>query len=103
MTDLRVDRLASLYVAGPLIRFFSRSVRIPILMYHSISEEEQIGIHPYYRTVTSTKVFSEHMSFLREQGYLAIGLNDITSCLPEGSTQVNHSHHIRRWLRRFLC
>jgi len=45
-------------------------------MYHSISEEQSNGIHPYYVTSTSPEVFARHMQFLRENGYRGLTLED---------------------------
>ncbi len=56
-------------------------VRIPILMYHSISDADEKGVHPYFRTSTSPAVFAEHMRFLHDNGYSVIGLNDAVSIL----------------------
>ena len=78
MAGLRIDRLATLYLIRPILRILpSRSaLRIPILMYHSISESNSGNSNPYYQTVTSPEVFAEHMKFLRENNYRVIGLGD---------------------------
>jgi peptidoglycan/xylan/chitin deacetylase (PgdA/CDA1 family) len=56
-------------------------VRIPILMYHSISDDAEQGLHPYYRTSTSPSVFAEHMRFLDENKYMVVGLNEAVAIL----------------------
>jgi peptidoglycan/xylan/chitin deacetylase (PgdA/CDA1 family) len=69
---LRLDRFATLYVASPLLRLVpgkDKESSIPVLMYHSISSDEQANAHPYYRTTTSPAIFAEHLKFLREHGY----------------------------------
>ena len=72
---LRLDRLATLYVARPLQRLISASQRsIPILMYHSIADEDESGVHPYYRTATSPAMFATQMASLHAAGVRAIGL-----------------------------
>ena len=48
-----------------------RQPRIPILMYHSIREGAE-GRHPYFETITSPRVFAQHMKFLYENGYRAM-------------------------------
>jgi peptidoglycan/xylan/chitin deacetylase (PgdA/CDA1 family) len=79
---LRGDALATLYFFHPLQRLApSRRTRIPILMYHSISDCDESGIHPYYRTATSPKVFAQHMRFLYENNYLTVGPSDAVSCM----------------------
>ena len=77
MTRFRADRLATLHVFHPLQRLARPGMaRIPILMYHSISGMDDSHRHPYFRTVTSARVFEEHVRFLRENGYKAASLSD---------------------------
>ncbi len=74
---LRSDRLATLYLFRPLRSALpARPRRIPILMYHSISEPNWPGAHPYYQTATAPAVFARHMQFLHENGYRPIALPD---------------------------
>ena len=71
----RLDRLVSLYLLAPILRFVSGiRTTIPILMYHRIAEEDETGVHPYYRIATSPKTFKKQMEFLHELGY--------TTCIP---------------------
>jgi peptidoglycan/xylan/chitin deacetylase (PgdA/CDA1 family) len=60
--------------------------RIPILMYHSISDSNDSNRHPYYRTVTTPRVFEQHMKFLRDDGYQTIGLSEAVQRL-KGPTE----------------
>ena len=78
MPSWRVDRLATLYLFYPLIRKINsdRGMRIPILMYHSISESSDRHSHPYFQTTTSPKVFSTQMRFLHEHNYTVISLDE---------------------------
>lgn len=69
---LRADALATLYFFHPLRKLRPQSNRIPILMYHSVSDAVQEGIHPYYRTVTTPAVFERQIRYLREHGYKSI-------------------------------
>lgn len=82
----RADRLATLYLFHPLTQLVvtRRSARIPILMYHSISEPRPNGAHPYFETATSSQVFAEHMKFLREAGYRTFGLNEAVKYVKSG-------------------
>ena len=50
--------------------------RIPILMYHSISDEKEKS-HPYYHVNTSPAVFDAHMRYLYENNYSVINLQDL--------------------------
>ncbi len=44
--ELRLDRLATLYVMSPFLRLAGgRGQSIPILMYHSIADENESGSH----------------------------------------------------------
>jgi peptidoglycan/xylan/chitin deacetylase (PgdA/CDA1 family) len=71
---MRFDRFITLNLASPFYRvfdFFSASgdLRLPVLMYHSISTDSEIGVHPYYRVCTSPTRFREQMLWLKENGY----------------------------------
>jgi peptidoglycan/xylan/chitin deacetylase (PgdA/CDA1 family) len=71
--SLRLDRLATLYVSNPIGKHLRpRRASIPILMYHSISDESQAGVSPYYQTTTTPKAFAEQMAYLSENGYATI-------------------------------
>lgn len=75
---LRVDRLATLYLVGPLRGLVSSSPSpsMPILMYHNISNEDESGTHGYYRTATAPQVFSQHMQYLQANGYQTCSLRE---------------------------
>jgi peptidoglycan/xylan/chitin deacetylase (PgdA/CDA1 family) len=67
---VRIDRLATLYVADPLRRCgFTSQAAVPILMYHSIADEDEAGVHPYYRTATAASVFAAQMDTLHQSGF----------------------------------
>lgn len=68
--NFRLDRLATLYLASPFLRLMpSKGLSIPVLMYHSITDDEPSNVHPYYRTTTSPAVFGKQLESLREDGY----------------------------------
>ncbi|MGD1025633.1 MAG: polysaccharide deacetylase family protein [Candidatus Sulfotelmatobacter sp.] len=80
--SFRFDRFATLYVVNPLRRSASADrPSIPILMYHSISDDAESGVHPYYRTSTSPQQFALQMQYLYENGFR-------TASLPEAVTQL---------------
>ena len=84
--DLRLDRLATLYLALPLTRRASGGeLSLPILMYHSISEEDESRSHAYFRTCTSLAVFAEQMSCLHRQGYTSCSLSQALNSLGSGT------------------
>jgi peptidoglycan/xylan/chitin deacetylase (PgdA/CDA1 family) len=85
--SIRLDRLVTVEVAYPLLRGFSRlriggdndvgiNRSVPILMYHSISDDQEPGISPYYRTITTPLRFAEQMHTLRSLGWRALNLRD---------------------------
>lgn len=79
MPPFRLDRFLSLNVARTLVRRggSAQRSRIPILMYHSVSREEESGVLPYYRLNTSPERFREQMDCLRRGGFSVIRLQDI--------------------------
>ena len=88
MSNLRADRLATLYFFRPLHRIVSGGAhrRIPILMYHSISETAEVNTHPYFQTETSPLMFEAHMKYLRDNQYTVIFPEDVVKLLSS-----NHS------------
>jgi peptidoglycan/xylan/chitin deacetylase (PgdA/CDA1 family) len=84
---VRLDRLITLGVVAPLRRT-TRWLRIldpgsltwdgtlPILMYHSISNDPEPGVHPYYRVCTSPARFAEQMRWLAGWGYRGVTLGE---------------------------
>jgi peptidoglycan/xylan/chitin deacetylase (PgdA/CDA1 family) len=75
--DVRLDRLATLYLVSPVKRLAAeKGLSIPILMYHSIAEEDEAGMHPYYRTTTSPAAFAAQMEYLHANGYQTCGMTE---------------------------
>jgi peptidoglycan/xylan/chitin deacetylase (PgdA/CDA1 family) len=82
--SVRIDRLATLYVADPLRRCgLTTNASIPILMYHSIACEDEVGVHPYYRTATAPLVFKAQMVSLQNSGFSAVSLAEAIRRLSE--------------------
>ena len=48
---------------------------VPILMYHSVSEEQEV-VAPYYRLATEPQRFAEQMQWLDDAGYVGISLEE---------------------------
>jgi peptidoglycan/xylan/chitin deacetylase (PgdA/CDA1 family) len=67
--SFRFDRFATLYLTSPLCRLAGTKKAIPILMYHSVANDEQSERHGYYRTVVSPATFQLHMEYLHRSGY----------------------------------
>jgi peptidoglycan/xylan/chitin deacetylase (PgdA/CDA1 family) len=84
--NTRLDRFAAVHLAAPMLRFIpGRRFSIPILMYHSIANENESGVHPYYRTSTSPETFSAQMQYLHENGYHTCGPGQLISFLQQDS------------------
>jgi peptidoglycan/xylan/chitin deacetylase (PgdA/CDA1 family) len=83
----RVDRLATLYLAHPLRRIIGRnsSSRVPILMYHSVSDNLFGKSHPYYQINTSPRVFARQMRWLRQNGYRTMDITDMWAAIVAGT------------------
>jgi len=69
------------------MRLFARATGnfVPILAYHSISDNLFGYSHPYYQINTSPKVFTEQMKWLRNAGYRTLDLQDLPAALESGS------------------
>jgi len=93
MSLFRLDRLLTLYFFRPLLRSigFHKKARIPILMYHSISNDSESKVHPYYRINTSPDLFARHIRFFHENNYKVIGLDQAVKMLKSPDT--NFPHH----------
>ena len=88
---LRLDRLLTLYFFGPLARLRKpRGMRIPILMYHSISDDPETG-HPYYWINTSPALFAQHMQYLADLDYKVIPLSTAVEMIRGLSFNTQHS------------
>ena len=86
---MRLDRLITLSLMQPLRRMrithhASRITPLPILMYHSISDDPEPGVSPYYQVNTRPAVFRQHMQFLADHGYRTINLDQLISWLTTG-------------------
>lgn len=93
---MRLDRLITLGVVSPVRRALDRlpalglrrstfDRTLPILMYHSISDDAETGVAPYYRTCTTPRVFAEQMALLKAAGYRAATLSEGLAALSTGS------------------
>lgn len=73
---IRLDRLLTLRLFRPLRRSFCRrgGFGLPVLMYHSISDESEADVPPYYRVSTHPKVFAGHMALLHARGFQVVNM-----------------------------
>ena len=73
---MRLDRTISLHLVAPLQGNGAAQGRLPILMYHSISDDAEPGVHPYFRVATSPQRFAEHLDVLRQHGWKGVSLEE---------------------------
>jgi peptidoglycan/xylan/chitin deacetylase (PgdA/CDA1 family) len=84
--SFRFDRFATLYLVNPLRRGApGNRLAIPILMYHSIADDDETGVQPYYRTSTSPAAFALQMKHLADRGYSTINVAEAVKFLQSGS------------------
>src|SRR5690242_16122218 len=90
MTSVRFDRLATLYVAQPLLRTGGRrkEAYLPVLMYHSISDTPETAVRAYYRTVTAPNVFEAQMDALRKACWRGVTLREGLETLAASPAKV---------------
>jgi peptidoglycan/xylan/chitin deacetylase (PgdA/CDA1 family) len=74
---MRLDRAATIVIdrLPQWFRSATSSHRVPVLMYHSVSEDAESGVHPYYRLTVSPRRFAEQMQWLAANDYSVIGLD----------------------------
>jgi peptidoglycan/xylan/chitin deacetylase (PgdA/CDA1 family) len=85
-SKIRLDRWLSLAVFHPLRRagFAGKSLRLPILMYHSLSDDPENGVMAYYKTNTAPAVFRRQMDFLAAAGYKTLDLAQTVKRMQSG-------------------
>jgi len=77
----RIDRFATVYLCHPVAKLTGWSAKycVPILTYHSISENLFGKVHPYHQINTPVSVFAMQMKWLRREGYRTISLSELLS------------------------
>ncbi len=88
MSLLRLDRFAAVHCVRPVRRVFSRPnrMRIPIVMYHSISNDSCKSVHADFPLETSTPVFEAQIRYLYENGYATLSTADAVGLLNCGQS-----------------
>jgi peptidoglycan/xylan/chitin deacetylase (PgdA/CDA1 family) len=83
----RLDRLTTLYLGLPITKIVGpkSGTRVPVLLYHSISENLFGKSHPYSHINTSPNVFQQQIRWLRQAGYRTIDLADLMRGLEDGA------------------
>jgi len=93
MIGAQIDRWASVYAAHPLLEagLLQPKPAIPILMYHSVSNDREAGVSSSYRLVTSPARFREQMQHLYERKFKVIGLSDVMRRLGTDSSSMDRT------------
>jgi len=83
---MRLDGYLSSHIVQPCINsgLFMPEPGIPILMYHSISEETESDRGDYYKVCTPPELFRAHLRLLKEEGFTVLDLAAAVDAL-EGS------------------
>jgi len=83
---VQLDRLGTVFVTRPLLDagLFRPKAAIPVLMYHSVSDDPEPGVPPYYRLATSPKRFRQQMRWLHDNGFTVLDLSDAVRRLQRG-------------------
>jgi peptidoglycan/xylan/chitin deacetylase (PgdA/CDA1 family) len=80
-----IDRIATLYFFHPMARTLAQRGGIPILMYHSISDDAPEDRDSYFATTTAPQVFHDQMQFLHSEGYRTITLSEASRQLESNT------------------
>jgi peptidoglycan/xylan/chitin deacetylase (PgdA/CDA1 family) len=82
---MRLDRTLSLRLVHPLMRMNipSHKLALPILMYHSISDDPESGVSTYYKTNTSPALFEQHLRYLNSKGFRSVNLVEAVRLLQQ--------------------
>jgi peptidoglycan/xylan/chitin deacetylase (PgdA/CDA1 family) len=73
---MRPDRTATLLCDSLLARtgLLDAAAATPVLMYHSVSSDDEPGVSPYYRLATSPQRFRDQMCLLADSGWVVTSL-----------------------------
>lgn len=78
---MHLDRLITTALVHPALRAMhrlrspARQHAVPILMYHSITDDPEPGVGGYYRLNTPPSLFREHLRVLRDEGFSIVDLS----------------------------
>ncbi len=85
----RFDRILSLCLASSVNRRSKtgRNRFVPILMYHSISDDPETGVSPYYRLATPPSLFRQHLKILQQEGFRGVNLEEAVTSLSSSESR----------------
>ena len=82
-----IDRWLTLYLVAPFRRVLYHQesrLRVPILMYHAITDDAEPGVRAYFRLNTPPALFRDHMQILKDEGFRVVDLHTAISLLNSG-------------------
>ena len=84
----RFDRYLTLSLFRPLREagLANGEQSVPILMYHSIANDAEEKIQPYYRLATSPRRFADQMQWLGNSGFQGVSLEEALAALADGKS-----------------
>ena len=82
---MRLDRLITLKLAARLRSAAAGAPGLPVLMYHSISDDPETGVRDYYRVCTSPARFAAQMRALADAGWRGVTLSEALRSLAAAS------------------
>jgi peptidoglycan/xylan/chitin deacetylase (PgdA/CDA1 family) len=84
---MRIDRQLTTAVFHPLQRagITGPGYGLPILMFHSVSDDPENGVSPYFKTNTAPGVLRRQLSQLAGQGYRTVDLLEAVGVLLAGN------------------
>ena len=77
---IQFDRLLTTALVDPALRAIRRlrastgPQSVPVLMYHSITDDPEPGVGGYYRLNTPPSLFREHLRILKDEGFTVVDL-----------------------------
>ena len=90
--NLNIDKFLTIIIYRMIYKHKNyNGGKIPILMYHSILEENENFIHPYYRLSTPPTLFRKQMKWLYDNGYSTIRFEDLKSWIENPQKEISKS------------
>lgn len=84
----RFDRYLTLSLFRPLRQagLANGEQSVPVLMYHSVADDTEENVQPYYRLATNPRRFAEQMKWLCNSGLQGVSLEEALAGLADGKS-----------------
>jgi peptidoglycan/xylan/chitin deacetylase (PgdA/CDA1 family) len=85
---MRLDGYLSFHLVQPFIRsgLYTADPGIPVLMYHSITEDAESDRRNYYKVCTPPALFREHLRILKEEAFSVVDISSAIAALKSGAS-----------------